>query len=75
MSEGGIRVFAYTCVCVCVCVSQDFECDDVAALMSVIVQNAYQTEEVRGNLGVLNWIGDRLLYMAHLAKPNTIEGT
>lgn len=42
--------------------------------MSVMVTNAHASEEARGSLGLLNWLGDRLLYMAHMARPNTIEG-
>ncbi len=54
--------------------AQDFEVDDLGGLMSVVVTNAYGTEEARGSLGLLNWLGDRLLHLAHLARPNTIEG-
>lgn len=48
--------------------------DDIGGLMAVIVLNANSSEEARGSLGILNWIGDRLLYLAHLKRPNTIEG-
>jgi len=54
---------------------RDFEADDLGALIAVIVANAEATESNRGALGLLNWLGDRLLYVAHLARPNTIEGS
>jgi hypothetical protein len=53
---------------------QDFETDNLGGLMSVIVANAYNTEEARGSLGLLNWLGDKVLHMAHLRRANTIEG-
>lgn len=53
---------------------QDFEADDIGGLMAVIVANARNSEDARGSLGVLNWVGDRLLYLAHLRRPNTIAG-
>lgn len=53
---------------------QDFEVDSIGGMMAVIVQNARNSEQARGSLGILNWIGDRLLYLAHLRRPNTIEG-
>lgn len=54
--------------------TQDFEVDNIGGLMAVIVMNAGSSEEARGSLGILNWIGDRLLYLAHLQRPNTIAG-
>ena len=36
--------------------------------------NANSSEQARGSLGILNWVGDRLLYLAHLRRPNTIAG-
>jgi len=56
------------------CSLQDFEVDSLGGLMSVIVLNANSSEEARGSLGILNWVGDRLLYLAHLRRPNTIAG-
>lgn len=32
-------------------------------------------QESRGLLGVFNWLGDRLLAMAHAARSNTLEGS
>lgn len=53
---------------------QDFEADDLGGLLAVVVANAAGSEEVRGRLGPLNWLGDRLLYLAHKARPNTVAG-
>lgn len=49
--------------------------DDVGALMAVITANACTIEGNRGILGAFNWVGDRLLYLAHLTRANTIEGS
>ena len=32
------------------------------------------TEVHRGKMGILNWVGDRLLWLAHQGRPNTISG-
>lgn len=53
----------------------DILVDDVGALMAVITANAFSIEGNRGILGSFNWIGDRLLYLAHLTRANTIEGS
>jgi cyclopropane-fatty-acyl-phospholipid synthase len=53
----------------------DIECSDPGALMAVIVENARDAEASRGALGVLNWIGDRLLLMAHAARHNSEENS
>lgn len=52
----------------------DFEVDSLGGLWAVITANAVEAQEQRGRMGVLNWVGDRLLYLAHLRRPNTIEG-
>ena len=57
----------------CTC-AQDFEVDSIGGLTAVIVMNANSSEQARGSLGILNWVGDRLLYLAHLRRPNTIAG-
>lgn len=44
------------------------------ALMALVVANARALNEQRGLLGAFTWIGDRLLYWAHLQRSNTIEG-
>ncbi|KAF5839621.1 cyclopropane fatty acid synthase [Dunaliella salina] len=54
---------------------KDFEVDSIGGMMAVIVLNAHNSEQARGSLGILNWIGDRLLYLAHLRRPNTIAGS
>jgi cyclopropane-fatty-acyl-phospholipid synthase len=52
----------------------DYEVDDLGGLMAVMTANAVDVEESRGKMGLLNWLGDRLLYLAHRARANTIEG-
>ncbi len=54
----------------------DFEVVEggLGAFMAVVVANAVSAETERGHLGLLNWLGERLLYLAHLRRPNTIEG-
>lgn len=54
----------------------DFEVDSqgLGGLLAVITANAVAAQEQRGRMGLLNRIGDRLLYWAHLRRPNTVEG-
>ncbi|GFH05862.1 amino_oxidase domain-containing protein [Haematococcus lacustris] len=54
---------------------KDFEADNLGGFMAVILANAHSTEASRSSLGWLNWVGDRMLYLAHLMRPNTIEGS
>ena len=54
---------------------RDFTVDDLGAFMAVMTANAYDIEGNRSVLGALNWLGDRLLYVAHLARANTVEGS
>jgi cyclopropane-fatty-acyl-phospholipid synthase len=54
---------------------RDFSVDDLGAFMAVMTANAYAIEGNRGILGALNWVGDRLLYVAHLTRANTVEGS
>eukprot|EP00892_Ulva_mutabilis_P006654 jgi/Ulvmu1/4360/UM002_0085.1 len=54
---------------------EDISVDDVGALMAVITANTRNIEGNRGMLGAFNWLGDRLLYVAHLTRANTIEGS
>ncbi|GAX82389.1 hypothetical protein CEUSTIGMA_g9817.t1 [Chlamydomonas eustigma] len=54
---------------------RDFETDSIGGLMSVILANAEATEVHRGKMGFLNWVGDKLLWLAHLGRPNTIAGS
>lgn len=44
------------------------------ALLALVVANARALNEQRGLLGAFSWIGERLLYWAHLQRSNTIEG-
>ncbi|KAL4447595.1 hypothetical protein ABPG75_004814 [Micractinium tetrahymenae] len=53
----------------------DYEVDDLGGLLAVATANANNIEESRGLLGVFNWLGDRLLAMAHAARSNTLEGS
>ena len=53
----------------------DYSVDNLGAFMAVITANAHGIESNRGVLGVFNWIGDRLLYLAHLTRANTFEGS
>ncbi|GFH08373.1 amino_oxidase domain-containing protein, partial [Haematococcus lacustris] len=54
---------------------KDFEAGNLGGFMAVILANAHSTEASRSSLGWLNWVGDRMLYLAHLMRPNTIEGS
>ncbi|MEW5297105.1 MAG: hypothetical protein WDW36_000333 [Sanguina aurantia] len=54
---------------------QDYEADDLAAFLAIITANACNFEAQRSKLGVLNWVGSKLLLLAHLGRPNTIEGS
>ncbi|KAG2447750.1 hypothetical protein HYH02_007208 [Chlamydomonas schloesseri] len=57
----------------------DFEClggfEGLGGFMAVVTANAVRAEQERGHLGVVNWIGERLLYLSHLQRPNTIQGS
>lgn len=53
----------------------DYSVDNLGAFMAVVTANAYGIESNRGVLGVFNWIGDRSLYLAHLTRANTFEGS
>jgi len=53
----------------------DIVCKDPGAFMAVIVANAKESEEARGSLGLLNYLGDKLLYYAHLARHNNEENS
>jgi hypothetical protein len=53
----------------------DYECDSWGGFLAVAVANANSIEAGRGLLGVFNWLGDRLLYLAHQRRPNTIQGS
>ncbi|CAG9462248.1 unnamed protein product [Pedinophyceae sp. YPF-701] len=57
----------------------DWTCANPAAFMAVLTANADQLNNGRGGRGILgplaNWIGDRMLYLAHLTRANTLEGS
>ena len=48
---------------------------DLGCLMAIITANAVNIQAKRGALLLINWIGDKLLLAAHLARPNTITGS
>lgn len=48
---------------------------DLGSLLAVITANAVNIQDNRGALGIANWIGDKLLLLAHLARPNTLAGS
>ncbi|KAG2492394.1 hypothetical protein HYH03_009340 [Edaphochlamys debaryana] len=48
---------------------------DLDSMMAVLTANAVVAEQERGHLGLLNWVGERLLYLSHLKRPNTIQGS
>lgn len=48
---------------------------DVGALMAVLLANVEATEQQRGYLGPLNWLGEKLLWRAHQKRANTLEGS
>ena len=53
----------------------DFTVDDLGAFMAVMTANARDIEAARGLLGALNWLGDKALYVTHLARANSLEGS
>ncbi|CAD7695206.1 unnamed protein product [Ostreobium quekettii] len=53
----------------------DFEVDDIGGLLAIAVANAANMQNKRGALGFFNWMGDRLLHLAHLRRANTIVGS
>lgn len=53
----------------------DFEVDDIGGLLAVVVSNAVQLQQQRGALGIVNWVGARMLHWAHLQRANTVEGS
>ena len=48
---------------------------DLGCFMAIMTANARNIEASRGLLGALNWAGDKVLYLAHLARPNTVAGS
>lgn len=47
---------------------------DLGRLLAVITANAVNIQCNRGALGVVNWVGDKLLLLSHLARSNTLSG-
>eukprot|EP01025_Chloroclados_australasicus_P005212 TRINITY_DN11504_c0_g2_i5.p1 TRINITY_DN11504_c0_g2~~TRINITY_DN11504_c0_g2_i5.p1 ORF type:complete len:1114 (+),score=82.38 TRINITY_DN11504_c0_g2_i5:37-3378(+) len=52
-----------------------FEVDDIGGFMAVMVANAIQIEQNRSKMGLLNWLVAKFLYLAHLSRSNTIQGS
>ena len=53
----------------------DYEVDNLGALLAVATANAYNIQDKRGMLGVFNWIGDKMLHLAHMGRSNTAAGS
>lgn len=53
----------------------DYEVNSLGGLLAIATANARNIEGNRGKMGVLNWLGDRMLHLAHLGRGNTIEGS
>ncbi|KAK9864126.1 hypothetical protein WJX84_007458 [Apatococcus fuscideae] len=53
----------------------DFEVNDLGALLALLTANLVNIQASRGSLGVLNWIGDGLLRLAHATRGNTLFGS
>lgn len=53
----------------------DFEVDNLGALMAILARNVSQLHGNQGALGLLNWIGEKVLYIKHKLRPNTVEGS
>ena len=53
----------------------DFDIDDLGGLLAIATANAANIQDRRGLLGALNWLGDRALAAAHLARSNTVAGS
>ncbi|GMH42872.1 hypothetical protein BSKO_10791 [Bryopsis sp. KO-2023] len=53
----------------------DFEVDNLGGLMAIAAENVHRLHGEKGVLGILTWIGEKLLFLRHLARPNTVEGS
>mmetsp|Transcript_519 Transcript_519/g.1567 ORF Transcript_519/g.1567 Transcript_519/m.1567 type:complete len:846 (+) Transcript_519:245-2782(+) len=53
----------------------DFEVDNIGGLLAIATANIKNIEGNRGKMGILNWLGGKLLYFAHRGRSNTIEGS
>jgi hypothetical protein len=49
----------------------DFEVDSLGGLLALATVNIGRIEGNRGAMGLMNWVGDKLLYLAHRARGNT----
>ncbi len=48
---------------------------DLGCLLAVATANALSIQSNRKNLSVVNWAGDKLLLLSHLARSNTLAGS
>ena len=48
---------------------------DLGCLMAVATANAISIQSNRGALSVVNWLGDKVLLLSHLARSNTMQGS
>lgn len=48
--------------------------DSLGGFLALIVLNVNSATDNLSLMGFLNMVGDRMLYYAHLCRPNTIEG-
>lgn len=49
--------------------------DDLGALLALLTANVVNIQAFRGMLGLLNWVGDGLLRLAHATRANTLLGS
>lgn len=54
--------------------AKDFLVDDLSGFMAVVVANARNLEGSKGMMGWLNWVGEKVLLLAHMQRSNTREG-
>lgn len=52
-----------------------YETDDLSGLMAIIVENASYVEDNRGMMSTINFVGDKLLWLAHKFRPNNKAGS
>lgn len=48
---------------------------DLGCLLAVATANAISIQSNRKSLSIVNWLGDKLLLLSHLARSNTISGS
>lgn len=48
---------------------------DLGCLLAVVAGNAVNIQNSRGALSLVNWLGEKLLLLSHMARPNTLCGS